>query len=65
MYYVCRKTSLNRPIMGPSLNGPIREVGGLGGLEYRYNGIIRAVVWDPSEDIDMVEWSICGGGRVG
>ena len=33
-------------------------------LEYRYNDIVLAFVWDPNKAIDIVEWAICGGGRL-
>ena len=47
--------------MGPPLNGPFREVVGLE-LEYHYNDITWAIVWDQNKAIDVGEWSICGGG---
>ena len=43
--------------MGPTLNGPFREVIGLGS----WNMLIG---WDPNKAIDIGEWSICGGGRL-
>ena len=45
------KTSLNRPIMGLTLN----EVYGDGQfrvLGYRYNGIVWMIDWDPNKVID-------------
>ena len=53
---VYSETSLNWPTVGPSIDwgGRFRE------LEYHYN----VTVWDPSEAIDIEEWSICRGGSV-
>ena len=34
------------------------------GLEYRYNGVVWTVVWDPNKAVDMGEWSIGGGGQL-
>ena len=49
--------------MGPIVNGPYREVVGLGRLGYCYNdGIALAIGWDPNKAIDIEEWSICESG---
>ena len=58
------KTSLNRPTVGLTLNGPFREVIGLGSFEYHYNGIVWVIVWDPNKASAIGEWSICGGGQL-
>ena len=50
--YIYSKTSLNRATTGLTLNGPFKEVIGLGTL------------WDPNEAIDIRMWSICGGGQL-
>ena len=54
----CSETVLNRPTMGSTLklNGRLRE------LEYCYNGIAWAIIWDPNKTINIEEWWICGGG---
>ena len=49
--------------MGPTLNGPFREVGWFMELEYHCNGIVGVIFWEPNKAIDMKELSICGGGR--
>ena len=54
-------TSLNGPTLELTLNGPYREVVSLGGLEWRYNGTVWVIAMDPNKEIDIVEWSICGG----
>ena len=41
--------------MGPNLNGPFRKVVGFTELEYRYNGIVGGIVWDPNNAIDIAE----------
>ena len=33
-------------------------------LQYRYNGFVWAIVWDPNKAIDIGEWLICGGGQL-
>ena len=43
-----------RTTMGPTLNGPFREVIGLGS-----QNIVMAIIQDP-----IGEWSICGGGQL-
>ena len=53
-----RKTSLNRSTIGLTLNGPFRE------LEYHYNSIVWAIIWDPNIVTDNRGWSICGGGQL-
>ena len=52
--------------MGPTLNGPFREMVGLGSenTEYRYNGIVWAIVWGPNKAVGIGEWAICGAGRI-
>ena len=51
------KTYLNRPIIGPTLRGPFRE------LEYHYNGIAWTIVWDPNKVIDLRGGGVnCGCG---
>ena len=65
--YVVNKnyTSIIILAMIQTLNGPIKELLGLGRLEYHYNGIIIwAIIWDPNKVSDIGEWSICGGGRL-
>ena len=55
------KHSLNRPTTGPTLNGPFKEVVGLGSLNmliYNGNG------WDRNKAIAIDKWWICGGGRL-
>ena len=42
------KTSLNRPTMGWTLNGPFRE-GRFMELESLHNGIVQAIAWDPNK----------------
>ena len=58
------KTSLNRLIVRPILNGPFREVFGLGSQKINYHGIIWAIICDLNKTIDIGEWSICGGMRL-
>ena len=58
--YIRTKTFLSRPSKGLTLNGPFREVAGLGKLEYASNG----TVGEPNEAINKGESSICGGGRL-
>ena len=36
--YICSKTSLNRPTMGPTLSGAFREVVGLGSWNISMGG---------------------------
>ena len=55
---LCSKTFLNRPTSGPTLNGPFRE------LEYHYNCIVWAIVWDRNIEIDIGKWTICEGGQL-
>ena len=50
--------------MDPTLNGSLRKVVGLRELEYYYNGIVRAIIWDTNKAIDVGEWPICGGGQL-
>ena len=50
--------------MGPTLNGPFREVVYFTELEYQYNGMAWAVIWDPNKTIDIGKWSICGVGQL-
>ena len=52
------KTSLNRPTMEPTLNGPFREVVCLVRL------CLQWISWDPNKAIDIEGWSICGCGRI-
>ena len=33
-------------------------------LEYLYNGIVWAILWDPNKAINIGEWSTCGGGHL-
>ena len=42
--------------MGPTVTGPFREAVSLGS---------REIIWNPNEAVDIGEWSICGGGRLG
>ena len=44
--------------MGPTLDGPLREVVG---IKYPYNGVVWAIVSDQHKAIDIGRWSICGG----
>ena len=37
--------------MGPTLNGAFREM--IGQMEYHYNGIALAIVWDPNKAIEI------------
>ena len=53
--YTYSETSSNRPTMEPTLNGPFREVVGVGRLVMVF--IVSATIWDPNK-----EWWICGGG---
>ena len=34
-------------------------------IEYRYNGIVWAIIWDQNKAIDIWEWSVTRGGRLG
>ena len=54
---------LNQLTTGPTLNFPFRE-SRFRELEYRYNGVVWAFVWDPNKVINIRELSICGGGRL-
>ena len=60
--YIYCMTSLDRLIMGPTLNRSFREVIGLG----RNNTItmVWVIVWDRNKAIDIEVSSICGGGRL-
>ena len=52
------KTSLNQPTMGPILNGPFREVIGLGSLNIiTMNGIVWVIVRDPNKAVGLWRWS--------
>ena len=50
--------------MEPTLNASFTELVGLGGLEYRYSGIVWTIVWDPNKAIDIGESLIFGVGRL-
>ena len=52
--YAYSNTSLYKPAMGITLNGPFMEVVGLGS----YNGVTMVLYGD------RLEWLICGGGRL-
>ena len=34
------------------------------GLEYCYNSIVKAIVWDTNKAVNIGEWSICGGDQL-
>ena len=51
------KTCLNSSATEQTLNGPFREVFGLGSYS-----IAWAFVWDPNKAIEIGEWWICGEG---
>ena len=53
-----RKTSLNRPTMGSSINGQFRGGVRFKELECHYNWIAWAIIWDPNKASDIGEWSI-------
>ena len=41
-----------------------RETFQLMALEYNYNDIVWAVVWDQNKAVNIWGWPICGGGRL-
>ena len=33
-------------------------------LQYHFNRIVGATIWEPNKIVDIWEWSTCGGGRL-
>ena len=61
--YIYSGTSLTRLTIGPTLNGPFREVVSL--RSYNIVSIVLIVIdWDPNKAITIGEWSICRGSRL-
>ena len=58
------KIFLNRPTIGPTLNGPFKGGDRIREKEYHYNDFIWAIVWYPNKVIDIGEWSICDSDRL-
>ena len=50
--------------MGPTLNGPFRDLVGLGSWNIVALVLYRETVLDLNEVINIGEWLICGGGRL-
>ena len=49
--------------MKPTLNGPFREVVGLGSYKIvTMVFVVCVIIWDPNKAINIREWSICVGG---